>query len=228
MRPIDKGPAPAAFGAYSDALPHLERRLGVYCSYCERRIPAGLAVEHKAPKSIYPERELDWDNLLLSCSSCNSVKGKRELAGDATLWPDEHNTFLAIAYQRGGFVSANPALPADLRTRTETLIGLVGLDRHRDDRFPRPSRRDGRWQQRDAVWRIAEKQLADYESLNRSDTALQYILDTAGGYGFFSVWLTVFDGHPDVKRALIERFNGTCGDCFDQDGGAVARTTLGV
>ena len=117
---------------------------------------------------------------------------------------------------------------ARLKARAETLIGLVGLDRHVAEGFPKPSRRDSRWQQRDAVWCLAEKQLAQYENLNRSDAALQYVLDTAGGYGFFSVWLTVFDGHPNVKRGLIERFVGTCGACFDQDGGTVARTELGV
>ena len=228
MRPIDKGPAPAAYTKYADALPDLEQRLGRYCSYCEQRIPIGLAVEHKAPKCIHPQRKLDWDNFLLSCPICNSVKGEKDVAEDETLWPDQHNTFLAIAYQPGGLVGTNPALPADLRARAETLIGLVGLDRHMADGFPRPSRRDRRWLEREEAWSLAKWQLAAYEQLDRSETALQQIRHAARGHGFLSIWLTVFDGHPNVKRALIELFDGTCGACFGEDGGAVARTTLGV
>ena len=95
MRPIDKGQAPRVYSAYGDAVGDLEARLGTYCSYCERRVPTGLAVEHKAPRNVHPGRELDWDNFLLSCSNSNSVKGDTDLADEDTLWPDLHNTLLA-------------------------------------------------------------------------------------------------------------------------------------
>lgn len=228
MRPVDKGPAPAAYTDYADAICDFENRLGTYCSYCERRVPAGLAVEHKAPKCIYPERELDWDNFLLSCSTCNSVKGTSDVLDEETLWPDKHNTFLAIAYERGGFVGTNRALPAHIMSCAKTLIDLVGLDRHMAAGLPRPSRRDTRWQQRDSAWCAAERCLANYENLRGSETALQFVLEAARGYGFFSAWLTVFDNHPNVKHALIELFNGTCDSCFDQNGTAIPRTALGV
>lgn len=83
MRPLDKGAVPRAgdgairFGHYSDAHPHLVERLGDYCSYCERRLPASLAVEHVQPKSHVPELETSWDNFLLACTNCNSVKGSK-------------------------------------------------------------------------------------------------------------------------------------------------------
>lgn len=63
MRPIDKGAAPAAYRDYRDARKDLEQRLGLYCSYCERRFRTGLAVEHKAAKGIHPDQALDWDTL---------------------------------------------------------------------------------------------------------------------------------------------------------------------
>ena len=47
MRPIERGPAPKCYTDYSDAIDDLESSLGIYCSYCEGRVPIGLAVEHK-------------------------------------------------------------------------------------------------------------------------------------------------------------------------------------
>jgi hypothetical protein len=35
---------------------------GRFCSYCERKIASGIAVEHKRPKKKYPLYELEWDN----------------------------------------------------------------------------------------------------------------------------------------------------------------------
>ena len=40
----------------------------------------------------------------------------------------------------------------------------------------------------------------------------------ARAYGFFSVWMTVFEDHPEVKRDLILVFTGTTPTCFDPDG----------
>ena len=228
MRPIDKGEAPTVFADYSAALGDLEDRLGLYCSYCERRLPSGLAVEHKAPKGMHPERKLDWGNFLLSCQNCNSVKGETDLDNDATLWPDQHNTFLAIAYERGGLVRTSAELSPNLSSRTEALIHLVGLNRHVYHGFPNPTGRDLRWQQRETMWRTAELCLAIYEDLNGTAEALQLVIQAATGHGFFSVWLTVFDEHTNVKRALIRHFAGTARCCFNQQGQAVPRTPIGV
>ena len=74
MRPVSRGAAPRTYSSYGDAIGDLEDRLGIYCSYCERRLPVSLAVEHMAPKSLHPDRELEWKNFLLGCTNCNSVK----------------------------------------------------------------------------------------------------------------------------------------------------------
>jgi 5-methylcytosine-specific restriction endonuclease McrA len=74
MRPVTRGAAPRAYTAYSQAIGDLEDRLGIYCSYCERRLPVSLAVEHVVPKSLEPTLETCWDNFLLGCTNCNSVK----------------------------------------------------------------------------------------------------------------------------------------------------------
>ena len=223
MRPVERGTAPREYAEYGDAIGDLENRLGRYCSYCERGLPIGLAVEHMAPRSLYPDREVDWNNFLLGCTNCNSVKGDADVADDDTLWPDRHNTMLALAYSRGGFVRLAAGLSSELRRRAQALIELVGLDRHGAPGWSSPARRDQRWRDRESVWSLAERCRASFEAARGSDDALALVLAAATGYGFFSVWFAVFDQHIDVKLALIDAFPGTATSCFDQDGGLVNR-----
>ena len=66
MRVIDRGMSPLAadYENYRDAFPELVARLGFYCSYCERRIPTNLAVEHIQPKDHPTYKHLvgRWEN----------------------------------------------------------------------------------------------------------------------------------------------------------------------
>ena len=222
MRPIERGAAPETYTDYKDAIGELESRLGVYCSYCERRVPIGLAVEHMAPKSRHPDRELDWSNFLLGCTNCNSVKGDTDVADDDVLWPDRHNTILAIAYSPGGFVRVAVGLNSDLRRRVGVLIDLVGLNRHKVTGWPQPARRDRRWADRDEAWTTADTCRDRFEILGESDEAIGFVIDAAKGIGFFSVWLAVFREHLVVKQALIGAFPGTASSCFE-NGEAVNR-----
>ena len=223
MRPVSRGAPPKVYTSYRQAIGDLEERLGVYCSYCERRLPASLAVEHMAPKSCHPTQLLDWNNLLLACVTCNSVKGEIDIADDDVLWPDRHNTLLALAYLPGGLVETAAGLAYDLRGRAQALINLVGLDRHDLKGRPKPTRRDERWRQREEMWNVAAKCLDSFETLGASDEALELLLNAAKGYGFFSVWFVIFNEHPKVKRALIDSFPGTEESCFNAEGVPVAR-----
>ncbi|MDN5110855.1 TIGR02646 family protein [Aliarcobacter butzleri] len=46
------------------------------CAYCEQKLlDAPKHIEHYRPKDIYYWLAYSWDNLLLSCGSCNSSKG---------------------------------------------------------------------------------------------------------------------------------------------------------
>ncbi|WP_353666068.1 HNH endonuclease [Microbacterium sp. che218] len=47
------------------------------CMYCEGRIDdvAYSAVEHIAPKERFPDLILEWENLGLACTRCNTNKG---------------------------------------------------------------------------------------------------------------------------------------------------------
>ncbi|MCI8856627.1 MAG: HNH endonuclease [Clostridiaceae bacterium] len=90
MRPINKGVSPyKKIPNYSDALPFLEKCIGLYCSYCEFRIDRVPEVEHIISKSEGGDKTA-WDNLLLGCKYCNSRKSKKitQHNKDEYLWPD--------------------------------------------------------------------------------------------------------------------------------------------
>lgn len=73
MRPVVRGASPQAgdFKNYRDAFAELAGRIGMFCSYCERRIATQLAVEHIQPKALYEHLQGRWDNFLLGCVNCN-------------------------------------------------------------------------------------------------------------------------------------------------------------
>lgn len=223
MRPVDRGPAPRKYKKYGEAIGDLETKLGKYCSYCESRLPSGLAVEHMAPKSLCPKLELEWTNFLLGCGTCNSIKGNTDVSDNELLWPDRNNTVLALAYSDGGYVEIADNLSAELSQRAKALIDLVGLDRHTATGWPRPSRRDNRWSEREKVWKIAERCRLLYEKIGESEDALASVVDAAKGWGFFSVWLSVFKEYSAVLIELVSAFPGTAQFCFDQNGNPVPR-----
>lgn len=51
--------------------------LGQYCSYCEMPLATSLAVEHMLPKAGFPLKSVSWDNFLLACPICNSLKNDK-------------------------------------------------------------------------------------------------------------------------------------------------------
>lgn len=63
---------------------------GSYCCYCECQIDdvAYDHIEHRKPKSIFPECAFDWDNLHLACPKCNIVKSDK--------WDDENEILDAV------------------------------------------------------------------------------------------------------------------------------------
>jgi hypothetical protein len=223
MRPVERGAVPRTYSDYRDAIGDLEARLGNYCSYCERRLPISLAVEHVVPKVLHPELELEWTNFLLGCTNCNSVKGKKIVEVNNFLWCDRNNTFLAFAYFKGGFVQLADNLNEDQQTKAKALLDLVGLQRHQASGWENPASRDKRWKDREEVWAIAEKCRDDFEMLEKADAAKSLLLSVAQGFGFFSVWMTVFETYPDIKRELIKIFTGTATSCFDVNGKPINR-----
>lgn len=63
-------------------VPSIQKKLNeIYhlkCAYCEQKLlDSPKHIEHYRPKDTYFWLAYSWDNLLLSCGSCNSTKGKR-------------------------------------------------------------------------------------------------------------------------------------------------------
>ena len=223
MRPVERGTAPRTYSKYGDAIGDLEERLGTYCSYCERRLPASLAVEHVVPKDLHPELKTEWTNFLLGCANCNSVKGDQPVEVDNFLWCDRNNTFLAFAYSKGGFVHLADNLNEAQKNKAQALLDLVGLQRHKASGWSRPAPRDKRWQDRELAWASAERCRDTFESSGQANEVRELVLEVAKYCGFFSVWMNVFKDSPDVKRELIKIFTGTATSCFDADGKPINR-----
>lgn len=222
MRPVVKkvfldetgNPIKKYFSHWGKAKPDLVQDLGSYCSYCEVPSPAkaGIDVEHVQDKDApkYAHLIYDWDNFLLGCKNCNPVKGTKDVVFADFHLPHLNNTMLSLRILEGGLIQVNPDLNGEARHRATNLVELVGLDRRPG--HPRYSSKDDRWQNRKSAWELAIRYLKDYQA---NSVNLQILVDLAKGYGFFSVWMTVFQEHPIVKEAFVSTFPGTAFSCFD-------------
>ncbi|MCA9699774.1 MAG: HNH endonuclease [Myxococcales bacterium] len=225
MRPVERGPVPVKdgqvveFAEYQDAKPYLLERLGNYCSYCGMRIDAGLHVEHVSPKSIDPERCREWNNLLLACVHCNSIKSAAPTRED-DCFPDTENPMLLLEYGPDARVRAMPGLTPSEDARARRIIDLVGLDRTPE--HSQYSKLDYRWIHRREAWDIAWRSL---RNLRLSDTVefREQIIATAVADGYWPVWYAAFAGDVDLRCRLVRAVRGTCQCCFDDAGAPIAR-----
>ena len=225
MRPVRRGTSPKInFDPYRDAHPFLISRLGMYCSYCERRICTQLAVEHIQPKKglhAHPNLIGVWENYLLACVNCNSTKKDKEVVLANVLLPDRDNTFIAFSYSKDGYVRPSEiAISIGLEAKAKHTLELTGLDKKKaysilDENevqiyVDRPS-------QRLEVWAIAEESKNTVDECP-IDSVKQMATNLALGSGFFSIWLTVFEKDTDMCNRLIDAFIGTRNSgCFDNN-----------
>lgn len=221
MRPVVRGDSPQAvdFVNYRDAFGELAARIGMFCSYCERRIATQLAVEHIQPKNGphgRPDLERRWENFLLGCVNCNSTKGAKDVVLANLLLPDRDNTAAAYEYTMDGKVKLAAALTATQSTLATNTLTLVGLDKRLNQVLDSNGQLVAvdRVAQRMEVWLIAQDSKDDLQT-NPTDTFRRQIARTATGHGFFSIWMTVFQNDPTVRKLLIKEFAGTATDCFD-------------
>ncbi|WP_306481023.1 HNH endonuclease [Limnobacter sp.] len=222
MRPVQRGGSPQAtdFTDYSDAKGFLVSRLGLYCSYCERRVATNLAVEHIQPKGLpaYEPLEGRWDNFLLGCVNCNSTKKDKDLVLADTLLPDRDNTFAAFDYFADGRIELSALVPLVNRAMAANLLSLVGLDNQISEFLDENGKQVAldRVAQRIEVWGIALEAKRDVDANPGCDAVRLGAVRTAQGHGFFSIWMTVFSGDEDMRNRLIDAFPGTKGSgCFD-------------
>lgn len=214
MRPVDKGAhplhadgTPVVFATYGDAAPYLRERLGRFCSYCERKIPVNLAVEHVVPKSQQPALEKDWGNFLLACTNCNSHKRDRPVEPADYLWPDTDDTLAAFTYEPSGAIKVAEGLAPPQHTKAQALLSLVGLDLPPEQATAADYRHKDRLEQWGKA-RVALDMLARAPDHTRDKTRANIITLATDGY---SVWATVFRGDPATLAALANKYPGTRG-----------------
>ncbi|HDU7917925.1 TPA: HNH endonuclease [Serratia marcescens] len=227
MRPVRKGVSPndnIDFDDYKKAFPHLVGRIGSYCSYCERRIATNLAVEHIQPKDGqygHPGLTGRWSNFLLACVNCNSTKGAKEVILANLLLPDRDNTFFAYVYSADGKVAPATQLSPEKQVMAQKTLSLTGLDKKISQILDENGKAVAldRESQRMQVWGQAQTALADVNSAPDNERLKHWIIEAAKATGFFSIWVTVFAGNPDMCLRFIAAFEGTAeSGCFDAAG----------
>jgi hypothetical protein len=214
------------FTEYRHARDPLVARLGDYCSYCEMPCSEGPDVEHVRPKGGrvgQPHLELAWENFLLGCVYCNSIKGDTPVELDDYFWPDRDNTFRVFLFERDRAPQVAPQLARPMALRARRTLALTGVDR--DPSHPDLTERDTRWLKRREAW---GKALHALQRLQQCPTVQmrEQIVDTAASTGFWSVWMTVFAGDVDMRTRFIAAFPGTSGigESFNSDTEAVHRS----
>lgn len=230
MRPVERGSRPSnpdgtpkTYSSYANARRDLIDRMGQYCAYCNHKLPASLAVEHVQPKALEPELELEWDNFLLGCTNCNSIKGDKPVELTDFLWPDVHNTHLAYDYTPDGKVSIKPSISGKIKVKAQNLLDLVGIQKYPNE----PTASDRRCQNRKETFVKATAALLLYTQASAKGAADEFedILGWwASDNGFFSIWMQIFNAHPSVKRKITAAFKGTAPNCFDEEHKAIKRT----
>jgi uncharacterized protein (TIGR02646 family) len=221
MRPVEKGSPPAGARTYQEMHPHLEQRLGPYCSYCGRK--ACTEVDHVVDRQAARSLIHNWGNLLLACSDCNTRKGHREPhTRRGHCWPDTHNTALSFTYQPNGDVTVSPALSHAADARATATLGVVQLAAQ----GARRGGEDRRRRDRRGVFDLAQDwkgklSVLRAEGSPRVQAFVASVARTAREVGCWDAWRAVFDGDADMLLALNREFPGTAPNCFDPSGRAV-------
>lgn len=227
MRPIDKGKSPyKTIAEYQDAIPYLEKKIGLYCSYCEMPIIHVPEVEHMVSRKKGGNWTA-WSNLLLGCKYCNTRKSAKTTPQNVGeyLWPDADNTAVAFSYMNG-----IPKVNEDaLRTldptgtwckKAKNTYEMVGLGNEPD---LQKGDKDRRFLNRNSAYHKALASLNNWHYVKDAPEQFKnemkkQIVITAKSVGFFSVWMTVFADEPQILLALIENFPGTNKAYYDRDG----------
>lgn len=222
MRPVDKGHKDKTYNPYTTAKRDLFNAIGPYCSYCERNIQLGGAVEHVQPKSKEIGKECCWDNFLLSCVNCNSTKGSRTINDNNIyeyVWPDKDDTYHMIEYDSDSLIPRpNDTISEDDKQRVQRLITLVGLNKTapKEDSLDYAKACDTRVEGRIKASQTAKESKDIYSHLSDEGKGpfrkLLSIIIKAEGY--WSVWMHTFEDVPEVREMLLDIIPGTRKELF--------------
>ena len=188
MRPVNKGTAPNIYKEYGEARHDLAYRIGYYCSYCEMKVFNSIEVEHILPQN-QGGNVVDWDNFLLSCKYCNTIKSDRNASLIGYFWPDRDNTDLVFDYDEVNVVAGKARLSKSLIVYANNTIDLAGLGR-RPGSTKSPTKADTRWRSRKENWDKARKSLSNWKLASIPPMAKQIGITALGGH--YSIWCEVF------------------------------------
>ena len=211
--PLDNAGVQIVFSEYPEARRYLIDRLGEYCSYCERHIPASLAVEHIRPKTHNPMLELRWDNLLLACPNCNSTKGHENIILADYALPHIDDTFDLFQYDSSAIVKPKLGLnPIDL-DKTKKTIKLVGLGKSQPAINTKEWKiaSDRRFEHRLQTYLEAERFSLEYskKSIAARADMLPLLEIIVISKGFWSIWMSAFSTFPEATIRFRLAFVGT-------------------
>jgi uncharacterized protein (TIGR02646 family) len=82
------------------------------CMYCERKVSSYGHIEHIKPKSIFPEKTFDWDNLGFVCERCNIKKSdyydnERPIINPYRDEPFDYLTFIGVIIKCSNGIDEN-------------------------------------------------------------------------------------------------------------------------
>ncbi len=220
MRSVERenSPRPNDFSDYRGAFPFLAKRLGLFCSYCERPILTNLAVEHIQPKGLRQYSALigRWDNFLLGCVNCNGAKTDKDVVLTKILLPDRDNTAAAFDYTPDGKVVPAAHLSPAQKKMAKAALALTGLDKTPRNAIDENGQLVAleRVSQRMQAWGIAEESRKELVG-SPTEAMRRQVVRTAVAQGFFSIWMKVFEGDIKTRKMLIKAFVGTAQTCFD-------------
>jgi hypothetical protein len=97
------------------------------CAYCEQILELGdsyMEVEHFHDKAKYPERVMDWENLLPSCKRCNGAKLAHDVLKEPILNPRIHIPKEHLCFGEGRLKGQT-----DLGKQTISVVRLNDISR---------------------------------------------------------------------------------------------------
>jgi len=203
MRPVEKGAAPRNYARSGDARHDLAARIGYYCSYCEMNVTNMIEVEHVVPVNR-GGASLDWENFLLSCKYCNTVKNNGNAGRGGYAWPDRDNTDLLFDYDEYGIEVSRTGLTPRQTTAAQSTIDLLGLDREPGS-AQQPTAGDTRWISRKESWDKARTSLSNWTTDPVLAMARQIGITSLDGH--YSIWCKVFANVPDVLREIDQAYS---------------------
>jgi uncharacterized protein (TIGR02646 family) len=113
---------------YKDIKNQLMDKFHGHCAYCGKKLHSNIDanIEHFKPKSIYPELEFEWSNLLLSCRECNVIKSNKfpidENGSSILLNPNKDDLSKHIKQSKNGILEG-------ISDRGKAMIEMLKLNR---------------------------------------------------------------------------------------------------